>query len=190
MKPNRFLTYSVTIVGIAMVVASVTMAIAAERVRDSNHIRSRFLVDLVACRSLEAPGRLGCYDTHVAALDRAEATGEVLLIDKVQTREVRRGIFGLSLPGLARIFGDGKGDAGSGPAKIDRIEAKIQRIDRLGNGRWVFLLEDGARWVQTDSLELATPPKAGQPIVIRKAAMGSYLANINGQRAIRVHREN
>ena len=164
--------------------------LAKEGTPDRRGIRSPYLVNLIACEALKsATEKISCYENNVSALDKAEADGEIILLDRTVTKEARRGMFGLSLPVLSRIFGDEKGKAARGGERIDRLEAKIQRAYET-DGRWVLVLEDGAKWVQTDSEPVAIAPKAGQGIVIRKAAMGSYFANVNGQRAIRVHREN
>jgi hypothetical protein len=51
-------------------------------------------------------------------------------------------------------------------------------------------LEDGARWTQTDSTRVNRTPKAGMKARIRRAAMGSFFVNIDGQLAIRMKRLN
>ena len=50
-------------------------------------------------------------------------------------------------------------------------------------------MEDGAVWQQIDTTRLPREPKAGQKVKIKVAAMGSYFANVNGQRAIRMKRD-
>ena len=72
---------------------------------------------------------------------------------------------------------------------VDFIESKIASLRQFSGGKWLFVLEDGARWSQTEPARLRSP-KVGDTIRIRKAALGSYLANINGRTAIRVKREN
>ena len=44
--------------------------------------------------------------------------------------------------------------------------------------------------MQIDSQVMRKNPERGMEIKIREAAMGSYFANINGQRAIRMRRVN
>lgn len=146
--------------------------------------RSPALTRLVGCRDLAAPEeRLACYDREVAALDAAEARHDVVVVDRDQLRKTRRTLFGLTLPNLS-IFGDDSPDEEG----VQRIEAKIKTVSQTPYGKWIFELDDGARWAQTDSRELPIWPKPGQTISIRKAAMGSYLANVNDQIAIRVER--
>jgi hypothetical protein len=70
---------------------------------------------------------------------------------------------------------------------IGYIEAKLTDARQTQDGKWLLVLEDGARWAQTDTANIRTP-KPGDVIRIRKAALGSYMANINGRPAIRVRR--
>ena len=59
-----------------------------------------------------------------------------------------------------------------------------------GRGRgWIFRLEDGSLWEQIELRDqLSRDPRAGQPIVIRRAALGSFRAEVDGMRPIRVSR--
>jgi len=69
------------------------------------------------------------------------------------------------------------------------LETTVTSVSR-SNGALLLTLQDGARWIQSDSDTLPTDPKPGDPIIIRKAAMGSYFANIGKRPAIRVRRIN
>ncbi len=141
--------------------------------------------NLKACKAIvDRDARLDCYDKAATALEQAVVSKDVLLTDKAQLKEARRGLFGFSLPKIS-LFGsdDPEGEA-------NEIESIIARATQLGrNGPWTITLEDGAKWVQLDG-DLFPVPKPGQKIRIRKAALGSYFANVNGQRAVRMKREN
>ena len=114
---------------------------------------------------------------------------------EVQVTKARKTLFGLDLPDLG-LFGRTRSKTADEAAKtsgeeegVEFLEAKIASA-RLGPDRkWSFVLEDGARWAQTELKDIPTP-KTGQPILIRKAALGSYLARINDRPAIRVKRLN
>ena len=108
------------------------------------------------------------------------------MLDRQELRRTRRGLFGLTLPSLGIFFGDGGADD---PEVVTEIEGVIRSVSRDPYGKYRLVLEDGGYWVQVDTQRLAMDPQAGQPIRIRRAAMGSYLANIRGQRAIRVRRD-
>lgn len=141
--------------------------------------------ELVNCRAIaDAAERLACYDAKVAAIDEAEKKDELVLADKAAMKEARRGLFGFSIPKL-KIFGnDGKED--------DKFElvAKIDSAYQASYGKWTIVLDSGARWVQIDTQVLRKDPARGMEIKIREAAMGSYFANIDGARAIRMRRVN
>jgi hypothetical protein len=139
---------------------------------------------VVQCRSIAAADeRLACFDREVAAMEAARASGQLVAIDRQQVRRTRSSLFGLSLPNL-HIFSDDSDD------EARSVETTIRSARQGPDGRWVIQLADGARWVQTDDHQFAIYPRAGQPIRIRRGAMGSYLANVNNQSAIRVRRVN
>lgn len=141
--------------------------------------------ELVNCRTIADPTeRLACYDTKVAAMDEAEKKDELVLADKASMKEARRGLFGFSIPKL-KIFGN----EGKEEEKFELV-AKIDSAYQASPGKWTIMLDDGARWVQIDSQVMRKNPGRGMEIKIREAAMGSYFANIDGQRAIRMRRVN
>lgn len=132
------------------------------------------------CKAIAEPtARLACYDKAVAAMDAARSSKDLVVADRSTMREAKRGLFGLTLPKI-KLFG------GSDSEEVTEIESKIKAISKGADGNYVFTLEDGARWKQTEGRE--TFPKVGQPIRIRKGALGSFLANVNERAAIRVIR--
>lgn len=143
-------------------------------------------VKLADCRLVADAGeRLACYDREMAAVAAAQARRELVVVDRQQIRNTRKTLFGLALPNLS-IFGNDSDDEEG----ISRIETRIRTASQNAFGRWMLDLEEGGRWVQVDSRNLGSDPRNGQPIRIRKGAMGSYFANINGQIAIKVRRVN
>jgi hypothetical protein len=173
--------------GAAATAALLCLAPAADAQRpNQREERPAVLSRVVQCRAIAAEAeRLACYDREVAAMDQAASAGELVAMDRNQIRRTRRSLFGLTVPNLG-VFGDDNEDE----EEASRIESTIRSASMNNNGRWVIELADGARWIQADSRGLNFPPRAGQPIRIRRAAMGSYLANVNNQTAIRVRRIN
>lgn len=132
------------------------------------------------CKTVTDPtARLACYDKAVGAMDAARAANDLVVTDRATVREAKRGLFGLALPSL-KLFGGGKDE------EVTEIQSKISAIRMANDGFPVFTLEDGARWKQTDGGN--TYPKPGSAIRIRKASLGSYMANVDGQTAVRVTR--
>lgn len=140
---------------------------------------------VVDCRAIaDSAARLACYDAAAARLDEAEAKGEVVVLDRAQTRQARREAFGFTLPSLD-LFKRGEPEE-----QLDRASFKVVRAWQAGpNGQWVMELDSGAVWRQIDTERPYKTPKAGSSVEIRAAALGSYLANIDGARAIRVKRD-
>ena len=162
-------------------------ACTAAMAKDDKLMQSRPPVfeELVNCRGItNAAERLSCYDLKVAAIDDAEKSDELVLADRTAMKEARRGLFGFSIPKL-KIFGN------DGP-KDEKFEltAKIDSAYQASYGKWTIVLDSGARWVQIDSTVLRKTPANGMEIKIREAALGSYFANIDGARAIRMRRVN
>jgi hypothetical protein len=169
---------------VALVLTFVAPAYAADEQRSS-----AALAPLLQCRKItEAAARLACFDSQVALLDNATSKREVVVIDAAEARRVKRSLFGFNVGKLNLLGRDDESDKPDieDSELLARIERAYQRSDR----RWVFVLDDGAMWVQTDSIEFRAEPKAGDTIRIRKAAMGSFLAKVNKQLAVRVRREN
>ncbi|WP_309646206.1 hypothetical protein [Phenylobacterium sp.] len=138
---------------------------------------------LLDCKSkTDSAERLACYDTVVGALAGAEQKGDIVVVDRDQAKAVRRQAFGFNLPSLSMFEKTEK------PEEVDNLASVAKRAYRGGDGKWVFELEDGAVWAQTDNEPLGRQPKEGSKIEIRRAAMGSYFLNSDGQRAVRARR--
>jgi hypothetical protein len=132
------------------------------------------------CRTItDNAARLACFDRSVAALSASTQAKDVVVIDRATIRATKRGLFGVALPKV-KLFG------GNDDVEVDQIESTITGVRPTSDGLSVFILSDGSRWQQTDGRY--TYPKSGQPIVIRKAAMGSFMARVNNQPGVRVAR--
>jgi len=143
---------------------------------------------LVRCRAVaEDAARLQCFDAAAAALEQAAARRDVVVVDRAQVRESRRRLFGLALPRLP-IFGGGDGDDDDDDDEITRVEGVVASASQDGLGHWIVALQDGAVWSQTDNNQLALRPRSGQPVVIERGALGSYMMRVNRQPGIRVNR--
>ena len=146
--------------------------------------RAEVVQRLSDCRKLtDNAARLTCYDTAAAGLEQAEAKGDIVVVDREQARKVRHQAFGFTLPSLA-LF-----EKGEKQEEIDSATGNVAAARQNGGRKWVVKLEDGAVWTQVDTAELFSDPKAGDPVRIRRATLGSYLMVIGRNRAIRAHRE-
>lgn len=141
---------------------------------------------LFDCRSIADPTeRLACYDREVANVEQAAQVDDLVIADREQLREARKGLFGLTLPKM-RLF-----DRGSEEERaLDAIDGVIASTRMSASGKLVITLEDGARWIQTDETPIPGTIRPGDTITIKKAAMGSFLGKIGTKRAFRIQRLN
>ncbi|MDB5423676.1 MAG: hypothetical protein JWQ29_1092 [Phenylobacterium sp.] len=166
-------------VGVALCAAIGASALAQSKVADAPAALRR----LIDCRKLtEEHARVVCYDAGVDAVVASLTSGDIVAVDKEQVTKVKRQAFGFSLPSLS-LF-----DRADKPAPLENLSATVAHAYQRGDGAWVLELEDGAVWAQTDQEQLTRYPKKGSKAEIRKAAMGTFFINLDGQRAIRAKR--
>ena len=140
---------------------------------------------LMACRSItDSTQRLACYDREISVVGTANARGDIVVVNREEIRKTRRSLFGLSLPDLG-VFGGGEL-----PGDADQLETTIKYAKQGPNGKWIFVLAEGGQWVQLDSQDFQVDPAPGQPVRVKRGAMGSFKMNVNNQHAVSVHRVN
>ena len=145
------------------------------------------MTQLIACRAIAGEAeRLACFDRQVAALEQAEASRAIAVVDRQQIRRTRRSLFGLTLPDLG-IFG-GDDDEGEDGAGVNEINTTIRSAGTGADGRMVYRLEDNSVWVQTEG-RVGRTPRSGEAIRIRRGPLGQFIANIGTRPGIRVIRQ-
>ena len=158
---------------------------AAVLAKDEAPKRSALLDELIECRKMtDSTEKLACYDEKVDQIDLAQRNNELIVADKTDIQEARKGLFGFSLPKI-RLFG-GSGDNDNDDIK--EIESVVTSARQIGYGTWIIGPEDGSTWQQVGDRKLVLSPKSGNKVRIKKGAVTNYWANINGQRAISVKR--
>lgn len=176
----------------AVVLATAPLALAQSKPNEKQ--RAAVLQAVLDCRAQKDPDqRLKCYDEASARLDQAEASGQVVVVDREQARQVRREIFGLQLPSL-EVFGRAgrglAGLAGGGDEEgVDRISGVLKHATPGANGRWTFELESGAVWRSIEAVDFAIEPRPGAKVTIRKASLGSFMMKIDTRPAFKAHRD-
>ncbi len=169
--------------GILVCGALAATAIAQTNVKDA----PAAIRKLIDCRKLpDDHARLACYDTAIDEFTQALTKGDVVAVDKAQVATVKRQAFGFSLPSLT-IFDRGDKQAS---APLTNISGVVESAYLQGGNAWVVVLADGGgTWLQTDVTEhIVRDPKKGSKVEIRKAAMGTFFMNVDGQRALRAKR--
>ncbi len=167
-----------------LVLATLGVALApAAGAQPKGESRAAIVQKLMDCRKVsDDAGRLACFDQATAALDQAEAKGDVVIVDREQARQVRRQAFGFALPSISMF------EKGEAKEDLENVAGAVDSARQNNAGKWVIKLQDGAVWTQVDSNELHKTPKSGMPVKIRQASMGSFLMSIDGGGAFRVRR--
>jgi hypothetical protein len=162
------------------------VAIPAQAKKDGDQPTPEVFSAVVDCRSIsDDAARLACFDAAVGKLADAQAAKEVMVLSSEEVRRTKRGLFGFVLPKFGLFGGD---DDEDGIEPLKELTATIASFSG-GTGRYVFTLDDGAVWEQTDGAYLKRP-KAGSQIVIRRAALGSYMARVDDGIGFRIKRRN
>ncbi|WP_322297503.1 hypothetical protein [Brevundimonas sp.] len=141
------------------------------------------VTELGRCRTVTDAGeRLICLDAASSALDQALRSGDILIVDRSQSQQAQRQAFGSV--GASEI-------QSPVPAEppIEAVETTLVQATLGGDGRWRFVLEDGSVWRQIDTDRVSIRNRAGEPVRIRRAALGSYLLVVGRSGAIRVRRQ-
>lgn len=139
---------------------------------------------LLRCREVQHPAaRLTCFDEAVAKLEAATRARAVVLVDRAHIKDTRRRLFGLPLPDI-NLFG-GREDSSE---EVNSLDGVVSSARQDGDGNWIVSLQDGAVWAQTDGKPVAVAPRAGTRIVVRRAAMGSFMIRFGPQPAVRARR--
>jgi hypothetical protein len=133
--------------------------------------RAAVLKDLTACRAIaDSTMRLDCYDKAAARLDQAEASGDVVVVDRAQAQAARRQAFGFNLSALSIL------NRAATKEEVNSLNATATEAYRNGDGKWMVVLDNGAHWRQIDDADLSNPPHQGSAIRIRRASLGRNMA--------------
>jgi|APFEC2959095171_1045051.scaffolds.fasta_scaffold00028_87 hypothetical protein len=140
---------------------------------------------ITACRDVaDSAARLACFDKAVATLAAARDKKEVVVLDRAEVQKTRRSLFGFTLPRI-KLFGGGDDDDNA--EDIKEINGSVAGVSAVAGDRWTVTLDDDTRWITTESAR-GFPPRAGETVRIRRAALGSYDASFNKRRTIKVRR--
>ncbi len=176
-----------------LVVMAVCGFSAAASAQDGNvpaQQQPRIVQELVDCRMIaDDVARLACYDGKMGAFAQAQQAGDLVIADRETIREARRGLFGFSLPKI-RLFGndDESPVSAAEEAAARSFDGVIKSVRESQRGTYVFELEEGGTWAQTETRYIGITPRAGNRIQIRRGALGSHLGKVEDKVAFRIER--
>lgn len=133
--------------------------------------RPEQLAQAYACRAIEnTEERVACYDRAIDQMMAAEQQGQFVAVDRAQVEAAQRESFGFSLPSIDSLLPR----LGNSEDTFDRVEVTVQRISVSDTGRATFYMSDGQVWQQVDPQRIRNV-RAGDPVTIRRAALGTYM---------------
>lgn len=136
---------------------------------------------LRACRTIaDASDRLACYDREVGVVLAATDDGTLRVVDQQEVEQTKRSLFGFSLPKI-KLFGD-SGD------EMTELTTTITKVRAEGREGWVFTIEEGSTWRISETKMGWRPPREGQPVVLRRASLGSFFIRVDGQIGVKGRR--
>lgn len=139
---------------------------------------------VTACRSIaDAAARLQCFDRAAAALDDAKKSDGLVVLDRTEVKEKKRSLFGLKLPDI-NLFGGGKDEEAR--TEVNEIDTVLTGLQPAGRDRFTVQFADKSVWRTTEPFKF--PPRVGDKVKIKRAAMGSFRASFNGNYPVRVER--
>lgn len=144
---------------------------------------SDYIAELRACSAIaDATQRLACFDTAVGAVVAATDSGEVTIVDREDVRETRRSLFGFTMP-KGGIFG------GSDDEDVSSmLESTITDVRKLRGDTYVIVITEGSKWQMSNVPMRLRPPRVGDAVVFKEAALGSYFIRIAGQTGVKGRR--
>jgi len=166
--------------------ALVILCAAPAAAQDQQTEPPQVVAGVYACAGVSNDAeRLACYDNAVGRMRQAESEGQFVAVDRERAEVLRRESFGFTLPSVANLFGGRGGDE-----VLDRIELDVERVLTRADGRHIFVMADGQRWVQVEPRRTSNV-RAGDSVIVRRASLGSFmLVSERGGAAHRVRREN
>ncbi|AHB10899.1 hypothetical protein [Zymomonas mobilis] len=181
--------------GIFLCLSMAITLLPAKAAKNQNNFKDSVLFDkLLACRSLNDDiSRLHCFDENIKALDDANTHHDILVVDREAIVARQKQSFGFAPPVLALPK---KENAYSHSIKKDQaaddviheITDKASFVSQDSEGHWIIGFSNGARWRQIDDQTVPNEPHVGSVVRLRKAALGSFVANIDKQSAIKMRR--
>jgi hypothetical protein len=137
-----------------------------------------YLDTLKSCQAVtEETARLACFDSAVASMVAATEAGDVQIVDREDVRQTKRRLFGFSLPKIGLFGGDDE--------EGELLETTITSVRYMGRRGVRFTTEEGATWEISSIPRRLSRIEVGDPVVFKKASLGSFFVRIDGQMGVK-----
>lgn len=152
---------------------------AQDAAREAQTGDSTALVNrLLECRAItDAQARLACFDTAAVGVATARSSGDLLIADRTEVQATRETNFG------ARAD---RGPWADEPEVKERTFV-VKSLQQTQGMLFIFVMEDGSVWQQTESV-IMRRPKPGDQVLVKAGAMGGFMGKVNDGRQFRIKR--
>ena len=188
MKTLYSLSLGVAVTGAALLgAASITQAQDADADPKAPVIgNSPIIGKLETCTSItDDAERLACFDREVGALVGATSQGEVKVVETEEISEVRKKLYGYSIPDVGIFASETKDEK----EEARRLVSTITKVRQVSSKEWHFWIEEGnAKWrIKSTSVRFRAP-KVGDEVEFKPATMGTYWIRVDGRKGVRGNR--
>lgn len=169
---------------LALVAAAAMLATAAAPARSQP--APGLITKLAECRRIaDDARRLACLDATAASITSAADNNELVVLDREQIRQTRRGLFGFNLGDLS-IF---RGSQGERPKiePINEADSSVAAVQSIGYELWRLTLGDGSEWETLEPFR-ANTPRQGVKVNIRRNGIGTYFLRLDGGKGVKAQR--
>lgn len=143
---------------------------------------SDYLASLKTCQAItDDRERLACFDRAVAGIVSANDAGEVRFVDREDIRDTRRQLFGLSVPDVGVL----KRGEDEDKEESELLETSITSVRYLSGKTIRFTTQEGAVWEIGSAPRWLRTVAAGNSVVFKKAALGTFFIRIDGQMGVK-----
>jgi hypothetical protein len=163
------------------------LALAGSAIAADSPPPARPYAALQACRGIaDNAQRLACYDQAAAALDAAQKSEDVVIVDRQDVKKARKGLFGFNLPRIGFLAGR-QGNA-EDQADEQALDETVASARPFNYGKWRITLSGGAVWETLETDSRFTDPRPGMTVHLTKGALGNYFLQVAKGRAVSARR--
>ena len=167
--------------GLALLLVGTPFAATAQDSSGNTTAIAGRIEALRACREeRNDSARLACFDKATGDVMAALDGGEAKIVGSEEVERTRRGMFGFTMPKLGLFSGkDGE--------EMEILESTVTGVRRT-RSTYELTIAEGSTWRISSPPSRLRAPEIGDPVVFKKAALGSYFIRIDGQTGVKASR--
>lgn len=105
------------------------------------------------------------------------------MVSRQDVQQNQRRLFGFNVSITNPFDREGRSE------ELQSISATMVGARNLGRGEWIITLDDGSTWRKIDGGDPIFSTRRQYPVIVRRAALGSYMMKVGDTPPFRVRRE-